>query len=343
MRKLSLILAILSLGPIGSVLGTQITFSVEQGSRGLPTTAVDNEAFAGTAPTDTVPGFNGGGVFSPAAGPAISGENESDLFRGGNSFSANWLAVDEFYLDLYATDDLDALSGPHITPLQPILFSMMPDALGQVGSGVWDQGLAGTDEVEGDVYITLTGSPDLGRTPGTNSLYLDESQLALQGDDNLDGLNAELLSEQSAHIYFSLNDSRSSTLAAGGFSGADVFVNAGGASSLFAAAATMGLGLPDDIDAMIMFDTGSLEGELDTGDVILFSLAPASPSLAAGGFSAADVFHSPFDGTFSLYATAESLGLMFEDDIDALDIIPEPATLALLLLGGLALLRRRRL
>ena len=77
-------------------------------------------------------------------------------------------------------------------------------------------------------------------------------------------------------------------------------------------------------------------------DLALFCLGPDSPSLGALGLSAADVFITDFDGTFTLYASAESLGLYFEDNIDGLDSIPEPGALALLALGLLALIRRRR-
>ena len=68
-------------------------------------------------------------------------------------------------------------------------------------------------------------------------------------------------------------------------------------------------------------------------DLALFSLSPDSLSL--GGFfdidlSPGDLFITDFDGTFSLYATAESLGLFFDDNLDALDVqIPEPTAIVL--------------
>lgn len=85
-------------------------------------------------------------------------------------------------------------------------------------------------------------------------------------------------------------------------------------------------------------------------DVLLFSLAPGSPSLALMSaflgrqLSAADVFVSDLDGTFTLYASAESLGLLAGDNIDGLDItaIPAPGSAILLAAAGAAALRRRR-
>jgi hypothetical protein len=78
-------------------------------------------------------------------------------------------------------------------------------------------------------------------------------------------------------------------------------------------------------------------------DLALFSLARGSPTLQALRLSAADIFITDFDGTFTLFASAESLGLRFDDNVDGLDSIatPEPGTLVLLGLGGLGLLWSR--
>jgi hypothetical protein len=86
-------------------------------------------------------------------------------------------------------------------------------------------------------------------------------------------------------------------------------------------------------------------------DLALFTLAPDSPSLTAyeaslatAGFgratdmlSPSDVFITDFDGTFSLYATAETLGLLPSDVIQGLDVVPEPTSLALLSVGTVIL------
>jgi len=67
-------------------------------------------------------------------------------------------------------------------------------------------------------------------------------------------------------------------------------------------------------------------------DLALFSLSPDSATLGFFGLSPADIFITDFDGSFTLYATAESLGLNFADNIDGLDSlpVPEPGAFALL-------------
>jgi hypothetical protein len=120
----------------------------------------------------------------------------------------------------------------------------------------------------------------------------------------------------------------------------------------------MGLQPGDDLDALCLWDnnpngTGPPDGILNTEDEALFSLAAGSPSL--GGRSPGDVFLTKFDGQFTLYTSAASLGLNDFDDLNALDINPGVIipTLSewgviifgILLLGSLVLFiwRRRRL
>jgi hypothetical protein len=87
----------------------------------------------------------------------------------------------------------------------------------------------------------------------------------------------------------------------------------------------------DDIDALALSDVATL-GSLDPGlDEALFSLHPGSPSVLVGPdgmpgsgdeVSAADVFYTSFTGVFALYASAGALGLLFGDNLNALDILP---------------------
>jgi len=124
----------------------------------------------------------------------------------------------------------------------------------------------------------------------------------------------------------------------------------------------------DDIDALVVSDQTpdqfppfvipTPNGILNPGiDTALFSLAPGSPTLSIFSpglgrtFSAADVFLTAFGGGFVVYASAESLGLLPTDNIDALDIrigvlppelgqfsaVPEPGTYALALSAVLPL------
>jgi hypothetical protein len=147
----------------------------------------------------------------------------------------------------------------------------------------------------------------------------------------------------------------------------------------FSTPAQLGLQDGDIIDALVLSDTGdvgvgiSAEANLDE---VLFSLAPGSPSLlgadgdfgiagidddgingiddpgeygflGSDDFSSADVFYSDFDTTFRIFADHIKLGLLFGDNIDALDIsstingpngfTPEPSTFILAILGLLTL------
>ncbi|MDW8261043.1 MAG: hypothetical protein RMJ35_00815 [Phycisphaerales bacterium] len=101
--------------------------------------------------------------------------------------------------------------------------------------------------------------------------------------------------------------------------------------------ATGGFNIFDPNDGSLFEGIDLFNGGLS--DVALFSLAPGSLTLLQFGLSPADLFITDFDGTFTLYATAEGLGLNFSDNIVGLDSIPEPSLVPLALL---VLLRRRR-
>ena len=66
-------------------------------------------------------------------------------------------------------------------------------------------------------------------------------------------------------------------------------------------------------------------------------------TLANLGASPADLFLTTFTGTNSLRYTAASLGLLFDDNVDALEVeVPEPGTALVLTFGAVALIRRRK-
>jgi hypothetical protein len=105
----------------------------------------------------------------------------------------------------------------------------------------------------------------------------------------------------------------------------------------------------DDIDALALADITvedpdngvfipKPDGLLDPGfDEALFSLAPGSATLAgndgvfgtADDLSAADVFYTDFTGSFSLWTDSGSLGLRFQDNLNALDVVPCMPTLVI--------------
>ncbi len=144
---------------------------------------------------------------------------------------------------------------------------------------------------------------------------------------------------------------------------------------LFASMGEMGLDPFDVIDALAVSDVTSAgvfvpDGVLDPLlDEVLFSLTAGSTTLwGADGapgiagvdddgvngvddlgevglgddYSPADIFYSNFDGPFSVFAFAEDLGLLATDNVDGMDILPEPATIAVMACGAIGLLRRRR-
>jgi hypothetical protein len=125
----------------------------------------------------------------------------------------------------------------------------------------------------------------------------------------------------------------------------------------------------DVIDALVLSDVlvvnpadGTIlltpDGIMTPGyDSVLFSLAPGSPTLTALGLSPADVFISYFDasqlfdfdlgfgGSFGVFASHSALGLLFEDNIDALDIrpsVPEPSTFLIAIFALAVGIGRRR-
>jgi hypothetical protein len=83
---------------------------------------------------------------------------------------------------------------------------------------------------------------------------------------------------------------------------------------------------PDDIDAMIIFDTNG-DGVFNELDRVVFSLAPGSPSLNmipgnSGPAAAADLFVATPGQPPMLYVPAAAFGLGYpSDNIDALDLV----------------------
>jgi hypothetical protein len=123
--------------------------------------------------------------------------------------------------------------------------------------------------------------------------------------------------------------------------------------SIYASGITdIGLKPGDVIDALVLSDTSSRrvpDGILQSErDEALFSLAAGSPSLDPDGQpgssddrSPADVFYTKFNASFSLYAGHNDLGLLFADELDALDVnsvspfvSPEPSAILLMIIGA---------
>ena len=228
----------------------------------------------------------------------------------------------------------------------------------------------------------------LGPAVMPNKLFIDEIDLGLQAptgsgdsigfEDDLDALemdNLRLSVDQDGDgihdspVYFNLD--RFSPSAFGGAPGAspdDIFVSmasdptpgtfdlAAGAFgfSVFAdGIGDIGLLIGDAVDALILSNIFS--PSLDPlADEALFSIDPASPSIAALGASPGDVYYTdffrPWDPTTdwklggSLFASAGAIGLLPSDNLNALDIftVPEPVSIALTVVALVWLLALRQ-
>jgi hypothetical protein len=137
-----------------------------------------------------------------------------------------------------------------------------------------------------------------------------------------------------SNVYFSATSQSPSLpiLPGGSFpSGAHIFYNAspleGTPTELYAAFYQLGLMQQDDIDALLIHDSG-LVGVFDPGDFVLFSLSRSSPSLAtipghSATGAAADVFIVYYGQPPMTVVPAGVLGLGDPaDNIDALDFFP---------------------
>ena len=169
--------------------------------------------------------------------------------------------------------------------------------------------------------------------------------LGLQPASDVDGW-AWVAPPGAAQAYFTLD---AATAAAYAVTPADIFwVNMGG---LFATRAALGLVAGDDIDALSVHQTGN-PPVWEAGELIYFSLRPGSPSLAANGWSPADILAVFSGGVPFVWAPAGALGLLPTDDINALQIFDPPSVpslsgigvvlCALLLLAGAVVVMFRR-
>lgn len=243
--------------------------------------------------------------------------------------------VDNFLLGVY--DDLDALSFGRDPITAPLYFSVDRVAVGLPGSAVFAQAQPGAEEAAGDVYRAL---PPV----DSNSLYLDEQTLGLTPGFFGDDLNAlELDSEPAPWVYFSIDYLSITNLQGGGDLAASILVSDRDENwTIYAPYTLMGLQDTDDLDALVLWDK-KLDPVATLGeDVALFSLDSFSPTVLAGLASPADILRTNFDGSFTVWKTADLLGLAADDELNALDtVVPTPAPL-LLLIPGLGLLHRSR-
>lgn len=237
-------------------------------------------------------------------------------------------------------DDLDALSFGQDPIHNPLFFSVDRVAIGRPGTDVFLQAQPGMEEAHGDVYMSLPPS-------GSNRLVIDEEDLRLVEGFFGDDLNGLELDTNPPPVYFSIDFLSASNGTGAGILANDIFINkfpfiyAVGESDI-------GLHPQDDLDAL------ALDAAANRA---LFSLSPFSPSTFTftglsystcipGHMSPADICLTDFAGGFGPWAAAGDIGLLSDDNVDALDTqaVPEPGTVLLLGSGlvGLWVFRRRR-
>lgn len=289
------------------------------------------------------------------ASPSIDGNiTPDDVLRTGPTVFQQGTGLglqDDFFSGVF--DNLNALSygqDPVTRPPPgkdlPIYFSVDRVAVGLSNTDVNTEAQPGNEEASGDVFVTqFPGGA------GTNHQFIDEEELGLIpgffGDD-LDAL--ELDTKPSPYFYFSV-DGLSVSL-----DWTDLWASTGAGDVVQYADGESQIGLlsDDDIDALILFDL-NLDNIATPGvDLALFSLSTFSPSTftftgnayapgVQGSLSPSDILFTDFTGNFSLWAAADDVGLRADDELNALDTIPEPGTFVLVAVGLVFLVRRGKM
>ena len=234
-------------------------------------------------------------------------------------------------LGLTEADELDALAygTDFIASIMVMRFSVDPRSQGVIGSGVKQESEKSPNEAHGDEFWTSVARL------GSNVQQLDENgdtapPFPLLISDDVDGLtepptsfvdtNSDGVPENP--VYLSLAEG-SPSLRTLGVAAGDILATSGGSPpSTFIPSTNLGLVEGDDVDAICL--GVFIDEDREEQRVVLFSLAPGSSSLVAGGLSPADLFLVQVgQGTgpptrLTPWAPASSLGLLNEDNLNAL-------------------------
>ncbi len=229
-------------------------------------------------------------------------------------------------------DNLDALSYGNDPISKNLVFAVDRTSVG----------LAGT-AVNADAVANGSAASDLfsSSSQGSNSLFLTGSSLGLQSGlfgDAIDSVEINPPSGPGATTYFSIDRFSASNGFGSGTLAGDILQSTGdGTFSIYAVGASMGLSAGDVISSLVL-NVGP------NGPSALFTLDAFSPDTftgsgnayqagVAGSLSSADILYTNFDGSFSLYTSAGSLGLASTDAITALTAVPEPSAAWLVAIG----------
>jgi hypothetical protein len=228
-----------------------------------------------------------------------------------------------------ARDELSGLSfGADFSDdaLPPVEFSVAAGSQGMPGTAVRLEAGCTPAQQQADVFsshLDTANSQDLdgdGQACATNAGYglLIEEDPAHELDaleaDPCRSLDFDCNGLPDSPVYFTL-EAGSPSLTALGAAPSDILA-AGSAYVLevWAAGETqLGLAAGDVIDAICLQEDG--DGQFSSGDRLLFSLAPGSPSLAAIRATPADLLRA---NPLGVFLAAGSLGLLPGDDVDAL-------------------------
>lgn len=331
----------------------------------------------GLGPLDNNDGHSNGEL-NPNAVQALyfSGDDSRDVLPGDVSMGASGTDYSNQAALGQAAGDRFMVNG--LTTLSPAAVMGGGGAAGIVPGGI-PGGL-------GNFPINLLSAnqtryneiPSIG--PGVLNTFAPPPGFTIQDDMDALELTPFDITPDGIHdtpIYFSLDP-----ISPGLFgSPADILVSppATAGYTLFAGSTLLGLGAGDDVDALALWDTlGNLAP--DPGDYALFSLTPASPTLYGADtlpglalvdddgingvddlgevglgddMSPADIFVTDFSGAFTLFLSAGSIGMLPNDNVDAIDVelnlqqpldnvvVPEPASCILFGLGGILFLALR--
>jgi hypothetical protein len=294
-------------------------------------------------PNVTIATISGGSTHRPEQVPTFSvapggSLDAADLHEIGNP---PVVVLSRAGLGLQSGDDVDALSygrDAFVPGQTTVAFSVDPPSDGQPGSAVAQQ--AALNEAPADEFVSYLQN--------TNQLLVDEQALVLPVGADLDALtnqeaalvdlDGNLVPDQPVFLTLAPGSPTLASLAA---TAGDILVSVAGQVSIFATREDLGLLAGDAVDALCLQKAGlpfaifrpgpGPPGPPDVAadanfDHALFSLAPGSPSLAARGFSSADLLVTDFSASRPnrageppvVFATAAELGLLASDDVDAL-------------------------